>query len=67
LTKHAITAAPVPLEKLAQTLGIDVRHTPAEEQLSGFLLRDGESVSVDCSATLIGKWLDATRYFNSTG
>src|SRR2546422_5292813 len=40
LMKNAITSAPVPLEQLTEALGVEVRCTPAEERLSGFLLRE---------------------------
>jgi len=41
LTSHAISSAPVPVEKLAFALGIDVRSTrPGDISLSGFLVRD---------------------------
>lgn len=40
LANNAISGAPVPLEKIAQILGVVVRHTPTEDNLSGFLVRD---------------------------
>jgi len=40
---HGISSAPVPIEALAHALGADVRKSPAEDPLSGFLLRDPNS------------------------
>ena len=39
LAHNGVKSAPVPVEDIAQALGIEVRHTPAEEHLSGFLVR----------------------------
>lgn len=40
LTEHAIRSAPVDVTGLANALGVEVRQTPAEDELSGFLYRD---------------------------
>ena len=48
LSKHQITEAPVPVERLAPLLGAYVQEAPHEDKLSGFLLRgaaeDGKSI-----------------------
>jgi len=40
LTHNRVSSAPVPIEDLARALGVSIRRTPAQESLSGFLLRD---------------------------
>jgi len=40
LKTNRIHAAPVPVEKIAQSLGIEVRREPTDDNLSGFLYRD---------------------------
>jgi Zn-dependent peptidase ImmA (M78 family) len=35
-----VQTGPVPVEKIADSLGVDVRWEPADQDLSGFLLRD---------------------------
>lgn len=40
LMSHRIRSAPVPVEQLAKALGVQVHYQPAEESLSGFILRD---------------------------
>jgi Zn-dependent peptidase ImmA (M78 family) len=40
LKNQGIVAAPIDVEKIASILGINVQYEPAEENLSGFLLRD---------------------------
>lgn len=40
LEAHDIEVAPVPIEEVAPSLGIRVQYEPAEDELSGFLLRD---------------------------
>lgn len=46
LQKSKITAAPVDVERIATDLGIVVKRTPTEEDISGFLLRnpDGQAI-----------------------
>jgi Zn-dependent peptidase ImmA (M78 family) len=43
LTNSSIHSAPVPVENIAHSLGIEVRRQEAEDELSGFLLRDRRS------------------------
>jgi Zn-dependent peptidase ImmA (M78 family) len=43
LQKNQIIAPPVLVTKVADGLGIEIRYEPAEEELSGFLLRDVKS------------------------
>ena len=40
LQQHSIVGPPVPVEKIATALGLELRRAPAEEDLSGFLYRD---------------------------
>lgn len=40
LAVHRVQSPPVPVEQIAVALGIEVRHEPAEDDLSGFLYRD---------------------------
>lgn len=40
LAQHHIVSAPVPVMEIAKGLGVQVQHTPAEGDLSGFLYRD---------------------------
>ena len=45
LTEYAVTALPVPVEKIAKNLGIAVRFSPLDQELSGMaLIKDGVSV-----------------------
>jgi Zn-dependent peptidase ImmA (M78 family) len=48
LNEHGLTKPPIPIEKLAQNLGVELRYEPFEhkgEQVSGMLFRDkGRSV-----------------------
>lgn len=43
LATSNIQSAPVPVEKIAQSLGVEIRKSPAEETLSGFILRDSRT------------------------
>jgi Zn-dependent peptidase ImmA (M78 family) len=40
LQQHGITAPPVPVEKIVEALGLEVKRAPTEDDLSGFLYRD---------------------------
>lgn len=40
LLAHHVDSAPVDVEKLARVLGADVQYQPADENLSGFILRN---------------------------
>jgi Zn-dependent peptidase ImmA (M78 family) len=40
LATNNIKSAPVPVDKIARALDIEIRKAPAEEKLSGFILRD---------------------------
>lgn len=40
LKTNRVHGAPVPVEELAQTLGVEVRREPTDDDLSGFLYRD---------------------------
>ena len=40
LKEHGIEERPVPVERIAHALGLVVRRSPAEDDLSGFLYRD---------------------------
>jgi Zn-dependent peptidase ImmA (M78 family) len=40
LARHQVQSAPVPVEKIARSLGLTVRKEPTEDDLSGFLVRD---------------------------
>jgi Zn-dependent peptidase ImmA (M78 family) len=40
LEQHGIISPPVPVEKIAEAFGLELRRAPAEEDLSGFLYRD---------------------------
>lgn len=40
LNDQGIQSAPVPIEELARAMGVDVRYEPANDKLSGFLIRD---------------------------
>jgi Zn-dependent peptidase ImmA (M78 family) len=40
LHEHRIRKAPVSVERIARGLGVEIRHQPAEDDLSGFLYRD---------------------------
>jgi Zn-dependent peptidase ImmA (M78 family) len=42
LTSHSIPSPPVPVEEIARALGADIQRRPAEDDLSGFLLRDNK-------------------------
>ena len=45
LTEYAVTALPVPVEKIAKSLGIAVRFSPLDQELSGMaFIKDGVSV-----------------------
>lgn len=43
LKKHDVTAAPVPVEKIAKSLGARVRHSPLDEELSGMIYIKGDT------------------------
>jgi len=43
LATNDIRSAPVSVEKIARALGVEIRKSPAEENLSGFILRDGKT------------------------
>lgn len=49
LSEAGVTQAPVNVEMIARRFGVDVKYTPADDSLSGFLLRDQET-----GKTLIG-------------
>jgi len=40
LHDHNIRSAPVPVARIAQLMGVEIRFEPAEDNLSGFLYRD---------------------------
>lgn len=40
LSEHAVVSAPVPVEKIANSLGVEIRLESADDDLSGFLYRD---------------------------
>ena len=40
LAAQGVSSAPVPVEKLAEACGATIKRQPAEDSLSGFLLRD---------------------------
>jgi Zn-dependent peptidase ImmA (M78 family) len=40
LLTHQLDSAPVDVERLAESLGINVQYQPADEDLSGFILRN---------------------------
>jgi len=42
LKKQRIKKAPVPVDKIAESLGAEVRYSPFEGELAGMLIRDGE-------------------------
>lgn len=42
LKEQNIDSTPVPIKELAIALGIDVRYEPADDNLSGFLIRDAK-------------------------
>src|SRR5260221_1002978 len=46
LQKNRITKAPIDVEKMAAALGVAVRRTPTDDDISGFLLRqpDGQAI-----------------------
>ena len=46
LQTSGVERPPVPVESLARALGIDVRFSPAKEDVSGALIRDGDSVVI---------------------
>ena len=46
LKKQNITQPPVPVERLAEALGAQVRYLPCEAELSGMLFRDDENVVI---------------------
>ena len=46
LQKCEITQAPIDVEKVATSLGIVVRRTPTEDDISGFLLRNPDGSAV---------------------
>jgi Zn-dependent peptidase ImmA (M78 family) len=46
LQSNGISRPPVPVENLARALEIDVRYSPGKEDVSGALIRDGESVVI---------------------
>lgn len=43
LHKHGVTAAPVPVEKIAKALGAQVHHSPLDETLSGVIYIKGNT------------------------
>jgi Zn-dependent peptidase ImmA (M78 family) len=43
LKDNKIQRPPVPLEKIAESYGIEIRYEPAEEELSGALIRKGRN------------------------
>jgi len=46
LEENEINGAPVDVERVATSLGIDVRKTPTEDDISGFLLTQGDGLRV---------------------
>ena len=46
LKEQNITHPPVPVDRLAEALGAQVRYLPCEAELSGMLFRDGENVII---------------------
>ena len=40
LSEYAVDSAPVPVEDIANEIGVTVQFAPAQDDLSGFLLRD---------------------------
>jgi Zn-dependent peptidase ImmA (M78 family) len=46
LEANAITRAPVPVEELANALHIDVRYSAGSDDVSGALIRNGDSVVI---------------------
>lgn len=49
LKMNKVTSPPVPIEKIAKTLGLDIRMAPDHEGLSGFLVTDPDN-----ARTIIG-------------
>ena len=43
LKKHKITAAPIPVEKIAKLLGAKIRRSPLDEELSGMVYIKGKT------------------------
>ena len=43
LEEHGVTTAPVPVEKIAKSLGARVRHSPLDEELSGMIYIKGNT------------------------
>lgn len=41
LARNGVKHAPVPVEQIAQRLGVEITRTDTQDDLSGFLLRDG--------------------------
>ena len=46
LRENDVRRAPVPVEKIAQSLGIDVRFAPTSDDVSGALIRDGRTAVI---------------------
>jgi Zn-dependent peptidase ImmA (M78 family) len=42
LTQYKVKNAPVSVASIAKALGVSIQETPAEDELSGFLYRDGK-------------------------
>ncbi len=43
LAKFKVAGGPVPVEKIARSLGIDIKPDNVDDDLSGFIVRDGRS------------------------
>jgi Zn-dependent peptidase ImmA (M78 family) len=46
LEANAVARAPIPVEELANALNIDVRYSEGSDDVSGALIRDGDSVVI---------------------
>lgn len=51
LRDHKIQRPPVPVEKIAEGYGIEVRYEPAEDELSGALIRKPNEVVIGVNAS----------------
>lgn len=50
LDRHTVTAAPVPVEKIAKAEGLLVSKKPLDDDVSGFLLRAGTKMVIGVNA-----------------
>jgi Zn-dependent peptidase ImmA (M78 family) len=46
LEQNEVRRAPVPVEAIAKALGIDVRYAPTSDDVSGALIRDGDTAVI---------------------